>query len=131
MPCKLNHNIICLGPKSLFKRLGTNLKLLTNRNVRFHLTLLLGALFKSGHKNHILIQCAWNIPFINWSMTIQPNLSIVIKMFFTIQLEQKIFNLALGVVNLHKKKLQFFSRLTKCPTMQTHFSYFFHLLNHN
>jgi hypothetical protein len=46
MPCKLNHNIICLGPKSLFKCLGTNLKLLTNRNVRFHLTLLLGALFK-------------------------------------------------------------------------------------
>ncbi len=32
MPCKLNHNLICLGSESLSKRLGTNLKLLTNRN---------------------------------------------------------------------------------------------------
>ncbi len=46
MPCKLNNNLICLCPESLFKGLGTNLKLLTNRNVRFHLTLLLGALSK-------------------------------------------------------------------------------------
>jgi hypothetical protein len=33
MPCKLNHNFICLGFGPLSKGLGTNLKLLTNRNV--------------------------------------------------------------------------------------------------
>jgi hypothetical protein len=30
--CKLNHNLICLSPRPLSKGLGTNLKLLTNRN---------------------------------------------------------------------------------------------------
>jgi hypothetical protein len=44
MPCKPNHNLICLSPESLSKGLGTNLKLLTNRNAQFHWTLLLGAL---------------------------------------------------------------------------------------
>jgi hypothetical protein len=46
MPCKLNHNLISLGPESLSKSLGTNSKLLFNRNARFHWTLLLGPLFK-------------------------------------------------------------------------------------
>jgi len=36
MPCKLNHNFICLGPRPLSKGLVTNLKLLTNKNVQFH-----------------------------------------------------------------------------------------------
>jgi hypothetical protein len=50
MPCRLNHTLICLGPKALFKCLGTNLKLLTNRNVQFHWTLLFGPLFKVALK---------------------------------------------------------------------------------
>jgi hypothetical protein len=33
MPCKLNHNLICLGLGLLSKTIRTNLKLLTNRNV--------------------------------------------------------------------------------------------------
>jgi hypothetical protein len=36
IPCKLNHNMICLGFGLLSKGLGTNSKLLTNRNVQFH-----------------------------------------------------------------------------------------------
>jgi hypothetical protein len=36
IPCKLNHNMICLGSGLLSKGLGTNSKLLTNRNVQFH-----------------------------------------------------------------------------------------------
>ncbi len=44
MSCKLNHNLICLGPLS--KDLGTNLKLLTKRNAQYHWTLLLGPLSK-------------------------------------------------------------------------------------
>jgi hypothetical protein len=46
MPCRLQHNLIFLGPGSLFIGLGINLKLLTNRNVRFDWTLLLGPLSK-------------------------------------------------------------------------------------
>jgi hypothetical protein len=46
MPCKLNHNLICLGLEFLSEGLGTNLKLLTNRNAQFHWTLLLGPLSK-------------------------------------------------------------------------------------
>jgi hypothetical protein len=46
MSCKLNHNLICLGPHPSSKVLGTNLKLLTNRNAWFHRTLLLAALCK-------------------------------------------------------------------------------------
>jgi hypothetical protein len=46
MPCKLNHNLICLSPEPLSKGLGTILKLLTNRNAQFHWTLLLGPLSK-------------------------------------------------------------------------------------
>ncbi len=45
MPCKLNRNLNCLGPRPSSKGLGTNLKFLTNNNVRFHWTLLLGPLF--------------------------------------------------------------------------------------
>jgi len=30
MPCRLNHNLTCLGPGPLAKGLGTNVKLLTN-----------------------------------------------------------------------------------------------------
>jgi hypothetical protein len=44
MPCKLNHNLICLGLGPSSKGLATNLKLLTNRNVQFHWALLLGPL---------------------------------------------------------------------------------------
>jgi hypothetical protein len=36
MPCKLNHNLICLGLGPSSEGLGINLKLLTNRNVQFH-----------------------------------------------------------------------------------------------
>jgi hypothetical protein len=32
MPYKLNHNLICLDFRPLFKSFETNLKLLTNRN---------------------------------------------------------------------------------------------------
>jgi hypothetical protein len=46
MPCRLNHNLICLGLGLLSKGLGTNLKLLANRNAQFHWTLLLGPLSK-------------------------------------------------------------------------------------
>jgi hypothetical protein len=46
MPCRLNHNSICLGPRSLSKVLGTNLKLLTNKNAWFHWALILGPLSK-------------------------------------------------------------------------------------
>jgi hypothetical protein len=46
MPCRLNYNLICLGLGSFSKSFGTNLKLLTNRNVRFHWTSFLGALSK-------------------------------------------------------------------------------------
>jgi hypothetical protein len=48
MPCRLNHNFICLGPRPLSKNLGTNLKLLTNRNVQFQWTLLLEPSSKVG-----------------------------------------------------------------------------------
>jgi hypothetical protein len=48
MPCKLNHNLICLNLVSLSKGLGTNLKFLTNRNAQFHWTLFLGPLSKVG-----------------------------------------------------------------------------------
>jgi len=51
MPFKLNHNLICLGPIPSSKGLATNLKLLTNRNVQFHQTLLLGAMSKVTLKN--------------------------------------------------------------------------------
>ncbi len=44
MPCKQNHNLICLCHGPLFKGLGTNLKLLTTRNVQFHWTLVPGPL---------------------------------------------------------------------------------------
>jgi hypothetical protein len=46
MPWRQNHNLIChgLGPSST--GFGTNLKLLTNSNARFHWTLLLGPLSK-------------------------------------------------------------------------------------
>jgi hypothetical protein len=40
MSSKLNHNLICLGPWLSSKDLGTNVKLLTNKNERFHWTLL-------------------------------------------------------------------------------------------
>jgi hypothetical protein len=46
MPCKLNHNLICLSLGPLFKGLETNLKLLTNSNAQFHWTLLFGPLSK-------------------------------------------------------------------------------------
>jgi hypothetical protein len=46
MPCKLNHNLICLCIGSLSIGLETDLKLLTNRNVQFHWTLLLEPLSK-------------------------------------------------------------------------------------
>jgi hypothetical protein len=46
MPCKLNHNLICLGLEPSSKGLEANLKFLTNRNVRFHWTLFLEPLFK-------------------------------------------------------------------------------------
>jgi len=46
MSCKLNHNLIYLGHEPLSKSLGTNLKLLTNKNVRFHWTILVGPLSK-------------------------------------------------------------------------------------
>jgi hypothetical protein len=46
IPFKLNHNLICFGYGSLFKGLGTIIKLLTNMIVWFHWTLLLGPLFK-------------------------------------------------------------------------------------
>jgi hypothetical protein len=36
MPCKLNHNLICVDLGLLSKGLEMNLKLLTNKNVRFH-----------------------------------------------------------------------------------------------
>ncbi len=46
MPCKLNHNLICLGLEPSSKGLEANLKFLTNRNVRFHWTLFFEPLFK-------------------------------------------------------------------------------------
>ncbi len=46
MSYKLNHNLICLDPGSLSKDLGTNLKLLIDRNAQFHWTLLLGPFSK-------------------------------------------------------------------------------------
>jgi hypothetical protein len=46
MPCKLNHNFNCLGPRPLSKSLRTKLKLLINRNASFHQTLLLKPLSK-------------------------------------------------------------------------------------
>jgi hypothetical protein len=48
MPCKLNHNLICLDLIPLSKGLGINLKLLTDKNVQFHWTLLRGPLSKKG-----------------------------------------------------------------------------------
>jgi hypothetical protein len=50
MPCRLNHNLICLGPRPLSKVLGTSLKLLTNRNAWFHWAPVLGPLFKVALK---------------------------------------------------------------------------------
>jgi hypothetical protein len=35
MPCKLNQNLICLGPRPLSKCLRSTLKLLTNKNAPF------------------------------------------------------------------------------------------------
>jgi hypothetical protein len=46
MPYTLNHNLICLGLRPSSKGLGTNLKLLINKNAQFHWTLLLRPLFK-------------------------------------------------------------------------------------
>jgi hypothetical protein len=57
MPCKLNHNFICLGPGSLSKSLGTNLKLLTSRNTWFHWILLFGPLSKVALRFLILFIC--------------------------------------------------------------------------
>jgi hypothetical protein len=64
MPCKLNHNLICLGPESLSKSLGTNLKLLTNRNTRFHWTLLFGPLSKVALTFLILFICGTRTGFL-------------------------------------------------------------------
>jgi hypothetical protein len=44
MSCKVNLNLICLGPRSLSKDFGTNLKLFLNKTAWFHCTLLVGAL---------------------------------------------------------------------------------------
>jgi hypothetical protein len=52
MSCRLNHDLICLGPRPLSKGLGTNLKLLTNSNARFHGTFLLGPLSKVATPVH-------------------------------------------------------------------------------
>jgi hypothetical protein len=52
MSCKLNHNLICFDPQSLSKSLGTDLKLLTNKNVQFHWTLLLGPSSKMALNNN-------------------------------------------------------------------------------
>ncbi len=49
MPFRLNHNLICPGPLS--KGLGTNLKLLTNKNAQFHWSLHLGPLSKVAGSN--------------------------------------------------------------------------------
>jgi NADH:ubiquinone oxidoreductase subunit 5 (subunit L)/multisubunit Na+/H+ antiporter MnhA subunit len=46
IPHKLNRNLICLDPRPLSKGLGTNFKLLTNRNAQFHWMLLFGCLSK-------------------------------------------------------------------------------------
>jgi hypothetical protein len=46
MSCRINHNLICLGFGPSSKGLGVILKFLTNRNVQFHWTLLLGPLSK-------------------------------------------------------------------------------------
>jgi hypothetical protein len=56
MPCKLNQNLICLYPEPLSKGLETNLKLLMNKNARFHWTLLLGPLSKVALSLHVLSQ---------------------------------------------------------------------------
>jgi hypothetical protein len=53
-PCKLNHNLICLCPGPLSKDLETNLNLLTNKNARFHWTLFLEPLSKSGPSSNFL-----------------------------------------------------------------------------
>jgi hypothetical protein len=62
MSCKLNHNLICLGLEPLSKDLRINLKLFTNRNARFHWTMLLGPLSKVALrvislKVHIISNC--------------------------------------------------------------------------
>ncbi len=49
MPCKLNHNFICLGHVPLSKGLETNLKLLTNKNARLHWNLV-----SSGPKTSVV-----------------------------------------------------------------------------
>ncbi len=54
MLCKVNQNLICLDPEPLSKGLDTNVKLLTNRNARFHWTLLLGPLSKVALSLHVL-----------------------------------------------------------------------------
>jgi hypothetical protein len=67
------HNLIChgLGPSSI--GLGTNLKLLTNRNARFHWTLLLGPLSKVVltcicRCKRSLLQEPSTHPYTSWSM---------------------------------------------------------------
>jgi hypothetical protein len=71
MPCRLNHNLICLGLGPLSEGLETNLKLLTNSNTPFHWTLPLGALSK----------VALNIPFFN-----------PINMKFTLEFQHVVLN---------------------------------------
>jgi hypothetical protein len=79
MSCKLNHNLICLGPRPSSKVLGTNLKLLTNRNAWFHKTLLLAALSKvtlrlaghcsprsARHMSAIFVKVLFNYCYFIW-----------------------------------------------------------------
>jgi hypothetical protein len=70
MPRTLNHNLICVGPGSLFKGLGTNLKFLNNRTTWFHWTPLLGTLStmamnicqcKRWEWKNAFVFCMWKI----------------------------------------------------------------------
>jgi len=76
MPCKLNHNLICLGPGPSFKRPWDQFKPLTNKNARFHWILLFGPLSKVALSDDALLSQALNVfllalcnnvcPYLGW-----------------------------------------------------------------
>jgi hypothetical protein len=84
IPFKLNHNLICFGPRPLFKDLKTNLKFLTNWNVQFHWTLFLGPMSKVAFNPIVeLTSIDWNWTYLN-SNSMQWHLIFSYWFFFPI-----------------------------------------------
>jgi hypothetical protein len=69
MPCKINHNLICFGPRLMSKCYGTKSTFLTNGNAWFHWTLLLGPLFKMIPKVTICLFILRESPFFHDAST--------------------------------------------------------------